>query len=229
MIREIPVRWPFARDGTRELAVATVVFGGAAALALWRLPWAAPVPLVLLGFVFSFFRDPERSPPEGDSKLLSPADGRVADITEAAEDEFLGCDAVRIGIFMSIFNVHVNRAPVSGTVVFRDHRPGKFRNAMSAAASAENECSLIGIECAGGQRVLVKQIAGLIARRIVCACGVGDAVERGGRIGMVKFGSRLEVYVPRTAGLAVAVAVGDRVRAGRSVLGELVGDKGHPR
>jgi len=153
----------------------------------------------------------------------------VADITEAAEDEFLGCDAVRIGIFMSVFNVHVNRAPVSGTVVFRDHRPGTFHNAMSAAASAENECSLIGIECPGGQRVLVKQIAGLIARRIVCACGVGDAVERGRRIGMVKFGSRLEVYVPRAAGLAVAVAVGDRVRAGRSVLGELGGHKGHPR
>lgn len=215
------VRWPFARYGTRELVLGSIVLGAATALALWQVPWAAPVPVLLLAFLLSFFRDPERTPPAGERKVLSPADGTVADIVEMREDDFLHAEAVRIGIFMSVFNVHVNRVPVSGRVVFRDYRRGKFRNAMGPAASRENECSLVGIEAAGGTRVLVRQVAGLIARRIVTDCAEGDELERGRRFGMVKFGSRLEVFVPRAAGFRPAVAVGDRVRAGVSVLGEL--------
>jgi len=207
--------------GKRRALALVLLFGGLTALAAWLWWPAACVPAALGGLAVAFFRDPEREPPGDADVLVSPADGRVADIEEVREDEFLGADAVRVGVFMSVFNVHVNRAPLDGTVVFRDYRPGKFLNAMSAAASSANECSLVGIERPDGTRVLVKQIAGLIARRIVTACEVGGAVRRGERIGMVKFGSRLEVYVPVSAGLELDVAVGDAVRAGSSALGRL--------
>jgi len=217
------VRWPFTRYGTRELVASALVFGGLTALAAWLWVPAAAAPACLLAVAVGFFRDPERTPPEGDDLLVSPADGRVADVEEVREDDFLDADAVRVGVFMSVFNVHVNRAPLDGKVVFRDYRPGRFLNAMGAEASRQNECSLIGIERPDGTRVLVKQIAGLIARRIVTDCEVGGEVARGQRIGMVKFGSRLELYVPKAAGFEVAVAVGDVVRAGSSALGRLTG------
>jgi phosphatidylserine decarboxylase len=222
------VRWPFAPYGTREIVLGTLLLGGAFGLLLWAFPWAAPVPALLLGFVLSFFRDPERVVPDGQDCVLSPADGRVADIEELREEAFLRADAVRVGIFMSVFDVHVNRAPVSGKVVFRDYRRGKFLDARAAAASRENESAFVGIERADGTRVLVRQVAGLVARRIVCGCEVGDAVVRGARFGMVKFGSRLEVWVPRGSGFRVAVAVGERVRAGCSVLGKFGVDGGPP-
>ena len=215
------MRWPFSHYGNSEVALSVVILGGAMGVAWWLLPWAAAAPAALLVFALAFFRDPERTPPGGDEVVVSPADGRVADIEVVREDEFLGAEALRVGVFMSLFNVHVNRAPVSGKVVFRDYRPGRFHNAMRAEAARENECSLIGIERADGTRVLVKQIAGLIARRIVTACAVGAEVGRGERIGMVKFGSRLELYVPKAAGFEVGVAVGDAVHAGSSALGQL--------
>lgn len=219
------LRWPLARYGTREIAAGTVLLGGAAALAAMTLPWLAAVPAALWVFLISFFRDPERVAPEGETTLLSPADGVVADIEAVREDLFLHADALRIGIFMSVFNVHVNRAPASGKVAYRGYRPGKFLNAMGAAASNENECSFVGLERPDGTRLLVRQIAGLIARRIVCDCQVGDDLHRGQRFGMVKFGSRLEVYVPASVPFRPAVAVGDRVKAGLTVLGELGADE----
>lgn len=215
------VRWPFTHYGTRELAASALGFGGLTALAAWLWWPAGVVPAALFVLAVGFFRDPERTPPEGDDLVVSPADGRVVDIEEVPGAEFLDADAVRVGIFMSVFNVHVNRAPTDGTVAWRDYRPGRFFNAMSAEASRQNECSLTGIERPDGTRVLVKQIAGLIARRIVTACAVGDEVRRGERIGMVKFGSRLEVYVPVCDGLKLTVTVGDKVRAGASPLGRL--------
>lgn len=215
------MRWPLTRYGTRELALGTLLLGGLGAVALWQLRWAALGPAALWALLVSFFRDPERVPPEGEGKLVSPADGRVADIEVVREDEFLHAEALRIGIFMSIFDVHVNRAPLAGKVVYRGYRRGKFHNAMGTAAASENECSLVGIERPDGSRLLVRQIAGLIARRIVTDCEVGDELRRGERFGMVKFGSRLEVYVPKSAGFRLAVRVGDRVKAGSTVLGEL--------
>jgi len=212
---------PLTRYGTRELAVGTLVLGGLAALALWQCPWAAVAPAALWVLLVNFFRDPERVPPEGEARLVSPADGRVADVEIVREDEFLHAEALRIGIFMSIFDVHVNRAPVGGTVAYRGYRRGKFRNAMGTAAADENECSFVGIERPDGSRLLVRQIAGLIARRIVTDCAVGAHLHRGQRFGMVKFGSRLEVYVPATLPFRLAVAVGDRVKAGESVLGDM--------
>ena len=220
------MRWPFTRYGTRELVASVLLFGSATAVTAWLFPWVTVIPVVLLVIAVAFFRDPERTPPPGADVVVSPADGRVADIEEVREDEFLEADAVRVGVFMSVFNVHVNRAPLDGKVVFRDYRPGKFLNAMGAEASSQNECSLIGIERADGTRVLVKQIAGLIARRIVTACDVGADLARGERFGMVKFGSRLELYVPLSAGLEVAVRVGDAVRAGSTAIGRLTGSGG---
>ncbi len=215
------MRWPFTRYGTRELAVSALALGALTALAAWLWLPAAVVPAAVLVLAVTFFRDPERTPPDDAAAVVSPADGRVVDIEEVREDDFIGADAVRVGVFMSLFNVHVNRAPLDGTVVFRDYRPGRFLNAMASEASRQNECSLIGLERPDGTRVLVKQIAGLIARRIVTDCEVGSEVRRGERVGMVKFGSRLEVYVPASAGFELGVAVGDAVRAGSSALGRL--------
>lgn len=199
----------------------TLVLGGLCAAAAWWWPWAAIGPAALWVALVNFFRDPERATPEGENLLVSPADGRVVDLTNVREEAFLHTDTLRIGIFMSILDVHVNRAPIGGTVVYTAYRRGKFRNAMGAAARDENECSSVGIEREDGLRILVRQVAGLIARRIVTDCAVGDRLHRGQRFGMVKFGSRLEVYVPTAACFRLNVGVGDRVRAGESVLGEI--------
>jgi phosphatidylserine decarboxylase len=207
--------------------VGTLVLGGLCAAAVAWSPWAAIAPAALWGVLVNFFRDPERVPPEGEEKVVSPADGRVADIAAVREDEFLHAEALRIGIFMSVFDVHVNRAPLAGRVVYRGYREGKFRNAMGAEATRENECALVGMERPDGSRILVRQIAGLVARRIVTDCAVGDHLHRGQRFGMVKFGSRLEVYLPASLSFRPAVAVGERVRAGASVLGRIA-DRGLP-
>jgi len=217
---EREVRVPLSPHGARELVIGSLLLGSACGLALWLLPAAVVAPAALWALLVAFFRDPERQPPEGDHLVLAPADGRVTDLETVVEEDFLGGEAVRVGIFMSLFDMHVNRAPVSGKVVFRDHRPGRFHNAMLPAASRENECLLLGVEREDGSRVLVKQVAGFVARRIVCVPEVGDYVRRGERFGMVKFGSRLEVYVPTSLGFRASVRVGERVRAGESVVGE---------
>ncbi|NQT88183.1 phosphatidylserine decarboxylase family protein [bacterium] len=203
------------------MVIGTVVLGGSIALCAWLLPWLAIAPALLLVFVYSFFRDPERQAPGDADDLLSPADGVVADIGVAPEDEFLKADTLRIGIFMSVFNVHVNRAPLAGRVVWKAYRPGRFHNAMRTEAAAENECGYIAIERADGVRIVVRQVAGLIARRIVTACSLDDPLERGERFGMIKFGSRLEVYIPASVDFRPSVSVGDRMTAGLSILGRI--------
>ncbi|MFP4056588.1 MAG: phosphatidylserine decarboxylase family protein [Candidatus Brocadiia bacterium] len=220
------MRWPFTAYARRELALSVVVLGGATALLAWQFVWAAPVPALLLVFVLCFFRDPERRVPGGEGQVVSPADGRVVDLEEVAENEFLGEQAVCVGIFMSVFDVHVNRAPLGGKVVYRSRRAGKFHDARTLAARRENASASLGLESGGGTRLLVRQVAGLVARRIVCACAEGDELAKGQRFGMVKFGSRLEVYVPVSAGFRPLVGVGDRVRAGSTVLGQVEGREG---
>ena len=216
-----PMRIPLARYGIREI----VLFGGLAAagvmLSAVYFWYFAPAFAVGLGFVLFFFRDPERRVPSVPDVLVSPADGKVVEIGEVDEPEFLGQRARRIGIFMSPLNVHVNRAPCDGEVEAVEHRPGRFLGAYKESASSENErTSLVLRNAAGGRtRVLVRQIAGVLARRIVCDAAVGDRLERGQRFGMVKFGSRAEVYVPAGSGLEWSVRVGQRVRGGETVLG----------
>ena len=170
-------------------------------------------------FVLWFFRNPERLIPADENSIVSPADGKVIFAGRVFEDRFLKADAVKVSIFMNVFNVHVNRVPVSGRVVGLFYNPGKFFSANLDKASLENEQNVVLLETANGRKVLFIQIAGLIARRIVCYLKEGDVVEKGKRFGMIRFGSRLDVYLP--VDCRVNIKVGDKVKAGASILGYL--------
>jgi phosphatidylserine decarboxylase len=178
---------------------------------------AAGILFVLAVWVLYFFRDPERTGQRGEQFVVSPADGKIVQIIEVEEPAFVHGRALRISIFMNVFNVHVNRYPVSGKVGYVHYNAGKFLNAASDKASLENEQMSVGIESARG-RVLVRQIAGLIARRIVNYASLGDQAEQGARMGIIRFGSRVDVFVPPTS--RVRVRVGDFPIAGVTLLAE---------
>jgi phosphatidylserine decarboxylase len=185
--------------------------------------WAllALVPALLLVWLLAFFRDPERPIPSGQHLMVSPADGMVSDITELPRFDLLDGPALRIGIFLSVFNVHINRSPCDGRVIRVIYKKGKFINAMShARASDENESNTIVIAGPDGEKpiAVVKQIVGLIARRIVCTAAEGQALARGQRIGMIKFGSRTELYIPMRLAPQARVRVGQKVRGGADVV-----------
>jgi phosphatidylserine decarboxylase len=191
---------------------------GAVAAVLWRLhmPTAlVGLPIVLTAFFLWFFRDPERVIPQGPGEIVSPGDGLV---TGAEWIETVGGSRLRLSIFLNVFDVHVNRAPVSGIVKVCEFRRGEFMNAMKPESVLNNEQTLVVID-AGGYEVSFKQIAGLLARRIVCNLKVGDRVERGQRVGLIKFGSRVDVLMPADAELKVKT--GSRVRGGSTVLAVL--------
>jgi phosphatidylserine decarboxylase len=176
--------------------------------------WAL-VPLLLAGFFLWFFRDPERAIPDAAGAVVSPGDGKV---TEAAIVTVGGERQIRISIFLSVFDVHVNRSPIAGVVSEVRYQRGKFLNAMNQASAEQNEQNIVRVE-GDGQVVIFKQIAGLLARRIVFHPKVGDLLERGQRVGLIKFGSRVDVLCDAAA--ALQVKVGDRVRGGASVLAYL--------
>lgn len=179
----------------------------------------ASVPLVLaVGFCLWFFRDPERAAPAGDGLVISPADGRIVAVVPEREERYLHALATRVSIFMSPLDVHVNRSPVTGTVRQVQHTEGKFRAAFSDKSSLDNERNAVVLE-SGGKRFLMVQIAGALARRIVCHVAPGDRLERGQRFGMIMFGSRVDVFLP--PGVQPTVSKGERVRAGLSVLGRV--------
>lgn len=211
-----------AREGLVFVAIAAALTAGSFWFALSRRSWAlwllAFVLLVVSLWVVYFFRDPERTGPRGERYVVSPADGRVVMITEVDEPVFMKSKAIRISIFMNIFNVHVNRYPVSGTVAFLRYNPGKFLNAASEKSSLENEQMTVGLE-SGGRRILVTQIAGLIARRIANYARMGDSASQGERMGIIRFGSRVDVFVPTDA--RILTRIGDAPIAGASVLAEL--------
>jgi len=223
--------------GRREwLGSTAVAVAGVAALAVmaWLMsPWCLlpVVPIVAVWlWVLWFFRDPDRTPPDEDGTFLSPADGVVADITNVGPDSELAADGVKIGIFMSIFNVHVNRAACDGRVASVEHRPGAFLDARQPDASSRNESATIRLVHRRGKReypVVVRQIAGLVARRIITDLAEGQSVRAGERIGMIKFGSRLELLVPRELAGEVRVALGDRAVAGQTVLLAAPQEPGH--
>ena len=185
--------------------------------ALWVL---AGILLILTGWIAWFFRNPERTGERGDRLVIAPADGRVVLITPIDEPTFVGGPTVRVSIFMNVFDVHVNRYPVNGQVQHVVRVAGKFLNALTEASSAENEQASVGI-VSGAHRILVRQIAGLIARRIITDSQVGDAARQGARMGLIRFGSRVDVFLPPSSTLRVAV--GDRTQAGRTVVAELPG------
>lgn len=175
--------------------------------------------LVVTLFVVWFFRNPQRNTPEKDGLVISPADGRVIRIEETTSDEQPGRTFQKISIFMNVFNVHVNRIPCSGEVRFIRYREGKFLSANLDKASALNERNTVLLQTADGQEIMTVQIAGLIARRIVCWLKEGMQVSRGERFGLIRFGSRVEVFLP--LGSTLLVRVGEKVRAGETPIGEL--------
>ena len=214
----------FAREGLTFIVVAALIALGAFGVALTRRSWpiwllAVALTIVAL-WVAYFFRDPARPGERGERLVIAPADGKVVMITEVDEPTFMKERARRVSIFMNVFNVHVNRYPVSGIVRFVEKRAGKFLNAAAANASMENEQASIGIET-GSNHILVRQIAGLIARRIVTDSKEGEHVTQGDRMGLIRFGSRVDVFLPTDA--ALKVKVGDVTYAGVSVLAELAG------
>ena len=204
---------PIAVEGYPFIAVAgfvTIVF----ALLAWKL--LAVLGLCVTLFCAYFFRNPERIAPENMYAVLAPADGNVIFIGNVHEER-LGAEMMKISIFMSVFNVHINRVPISGRVVDIFYKRGKFLDVRDARATFENEQSGMLIETASGVRIMVVQVAGLIARRIVCYAKKGDQLVRGERYGLIRFGSRLDIYLPKSTDLRVAM--GDRTVAGETILG----------
>jgi len=167
-------------------------------------------------FLLFFFRDPERTVPGGENLILSSADGKVISIKPLNHLEFTGGSGTQVSVFMSVFDVHVNRAPISGQVKYFKYNPGKFLPAFKDKASLENEQTEVGIENDHG-RVVLKQIAGIIARRIVCKIKPGDSVKAGERFGMIKFGSRIDLFLP--ANVEIKVKLNQKVRAGETIIG----------
>jgi phosphatidylserine decarboxylase len=203
-----------AREGWPFVALA---FALAALVAYFSAAWSIPLWLIAL-FVLQFFRDPARTIPEKPNAVLSPADGRIV-VVEKAQDPYAGREALKISVFMNVFNVHSNRAPVDGKIKSAQYFPGRFVNADLDKASTENERNALTITTGSGHVVTCVQVAGLIARRILCYVKAGDVLARGQRYGFIRFGSRVDVYLPLTA--TPKVTVGDKVSATETILAEL--------
>jgi phosphatidylserine decarboxylase len=216
---------PFARWGLAELQIMGWPLLAATLLTFFLL-WptyyciAAIVPAVLFGLVVYFFRDPPRRVPTEPGAIVSPADGKIAEITRLDHDEFIGGPAVRIGIFLSIFNVHINRAPVECRAVELRYNPGEFLNALKAESAWRNENTWIGLEeeSASHRRLIVRQISGQFARRIVCGIRPGEVMPRGHKFGMIKLGSRTELILPYSEALKIEIEVGQKVKAGSTIM-----------
>jgi phosphatidylserine decarboxylase len=184
-----------------------------------RLLWIACVLWVILAvWVVAFFRDPERAGQRGDRLILAPADGKVVSLVETNEPTFLAGHSCRLSIFMNVFDVHVNRYPTEGTIAYRHYNPGKFGHAGSEKSSLDNEQSSVGLTTSRG-KVLIRQIAGLIARRIVTDHQVGTEVQQGARLGMIRFGSRVDLFLPCDR-VRFLVKPGDTTKAGETVVAE---------
>jgi phosphatidylserine decarboxylase len=204
-----------AREGWPFIAVTA-----AAGAAVWWLAgawWSAPVWL-LFAFMLQFFRDPRRAAPLGANLVIAPADGRIVAV-ERANDPYLRRDAIKLSVFMNVFNVHSNRSPVDGSVRELWYAPGRFFNAALAKASSDNERNALWIRADSGVDVTCVQIAGLIARRILCYVHSGDRLRRGQRFGFIRFGSRVDVFLP--LGARARVSIGDKVYGGETILAEL--------
>jgi len=201
------------------IAGAVVLLALLAVPARWGAGWLAlpALWLPIAVWIPAFFRDPAREGPRGEHLVIAPADGRVVSVAEVDEPDVIGGRALRIAVFMNVFNVHVNRHPVDGTVIRRDYRAGRFVNASFDKASLDNERMSLGVRSPRGP-VLIRQIAGLIARRIVTDPPEGARVRQGTRLGLIRFGSRVDTYLPAAA--RPRVAVGDRTRAGLTVIAE---------
>jgi phosphatidylserine decarboxylase len=211
-----------AREGWPFLFGAVVVAG----LATWLFQWWS-IPLWLLAlFILQFFRDPAREVPGDPRAVVSPADGRIVEVSRA-QDPYLKRDALKVSVFMNVFNVHSNRSPVDGVVKERWYFPGAFVNAALDKASLENERNALWLQTGDGSDVTCVQVAGLIARRILCYVGAGAELSRGQRFGFIRFGSRVDVYLPPDA--QVRAAIGEKVYAAETVLAWLTSPSSTPK
>jgi len=199
--------WAFVGLSLFPALAATILGLESVALLLW----------IIAIFVLQFFRDPARTPPLGEGLITSPADGRVV-VVEKAQDPITGADSLKISVFMNVFNVHSNRSPVDGKIEKIEYFPGKFVNADLDKASTENERNAVVMTATNGQTITFVQVAGLIARRILCYVNEQDILARGQRYGFIRFGSRVDVYLPLTA--HPLVTVGDKVSATETILAE---------
>jgi phosphatidylserine decarboxylase len=221
-----PFRWrdriPFARWGLAEMQIfgwPLLALTISAAIYVWYLAF---LPGLLFCLAIYFFRDPPRRAPEGQGVIVSPADGKITAVTDLPHEEFIGGPAVRISIFLSIFSVHLNRAPVESRAIALRYAPGGFMSATRAESGISNENTWIGLEeeSPPHRRLIVRQISGAIARRIVCDLRPGEVLARGQKFGMIKFGSRTDLILPKSAVLKLEIKVGDRVKAGSTVMGK---------
>ena len=216
--REFPLNYPhpiLAREGWPYIGASVVL-----AILVWILfgfAWSLPVWLVAI-FIIQFFRDPPRAVPVQPNAVVSPADGRVLRVQKAL-DPYTQTETLLVSVFMNVFNVHSNRSPVDGTIERVEYQAGTFVNADLDKASTENERNALVMKLPSGQRLSVVQVAGLIARRILCYVKAGDALSRGQRYGFIRFGSRVDVYLPLSA--QPKVAVGDKVYATSTIIAEL--------
>ena len=217
MIRTAPEgRWFIAGAWAVALALLAVAFNSGTLA--WWLVAAAGVALAI--WVVAFFRDPLRSGDRGDRLILAPADGKVVSVLQTDEPAFFGGRSNRISIFMNVFDCHVNRYPAEGTVAYRHYNRGKFGHAAAEKSSLDNEQSSVGLATSRG-KVLIRQIAGLIARRIVTDHEVGTPVRQGERMGMIRFGSRVDIFLP-VDGVRILMRAGDTTRAGMTVVAEWI-------
>ncbi len=216
-LSDLPVFDKIHPEGHRwvvGLGLATIIFFLLGWGWLWKLA------LLMAIFTGSFFRDPERYPPFRDGTVVSPADGRILSVTQVAGPELSGMEeSTKVSIFMSVFNVHVNRAPTAGRVLEIHYKPGKFFSANLDKASEENERNLVVMEDEQGHRLAFVQIAGLIARRIVCFVNPDDTMVKGERFGLIRFGSRVDLYLPTQT--EIDISIGQHVKGGETIIGYL--------
>lgn len=211
------VKAPIAKEGYIYIAVLALI-----TIVVYATidPYWSIVPGVFMGFISFFFRNPKREIPTDDSLIVSPADGKVMSVCEVYDDQFLNEVGIKVTIFLSVFDVHINRSPIAGEIKFQQYTCGRFRPAYKESVGCENERHSIGIENEN-MRVLVTQIAGLLARRIVSWVTLGNVLEKGERYGLIKFASCTEIIVPKT--VEILVKKGDRVTGGDTVIGRVLG------
>ena len=211
---------PYGKPQTTVIISIAFVLAALAAIFCPRGILSVGTILIIAIAILAFFRDPHRNVPTDKNILISPADGKITDIVELEEHEFFNGPVTRIGIFLSVFNVHINRAPCAGKVTWKFEKPGLCLNALkSELASQKNQSCSIGLDCPNhpAQQVVVKQITGAIARRIVCDSDKGSELLAGQRYGMIKFGSRTEMYFPKSDKAEILVKKGDKVKAGETI------------
>lgn len=205
---------PVAREGFPFIASGFLLTSGSLVIG-WRC--LSLILFLLTLFIIWFFRNPKRITPNGNGLIVAPADGKIIEVMEELEERYLKERALKISIFMSVFNVHINRIPYPGRVVSVSYNPGRFISANRDKASLENEQNAVLVETKDGKRILFIQIAGLIARRIVCRLSIGDNVERGERFGLIRFGSRVDIFLPLDVELKVKK--GSKVKGGETIIG----------